>query len=238
MRRHCLVLPQESHVSLINFDKELTCDLITYSYRNEPRCAARVAHPVAEHLAFKSEFFGESLNILSKQLSDQDLTRKYDQFLILNGDLMCTSSAINRLLSLADEHALEWFQPSLTRNSFYSHAFTLQDRVVGHKPYRYESFCEVMCFSCPNRIIDLISEIPTLSISGWGIDKYLIPYLLLKGYPGRRIRAAIVDEVAVTHINPVSSNARVFSSGLTAAQEMAEIRRMILSNTLEEVASA
>jgi len=233
VRRHCLVLPQESHVSLITFDKELKCDLVTYSYRGEPRCVKRIAHPVTEHFTFKSEFFGESLHILTKQLSILGLTKKYDQFLILNGDLMCTSSAINRLLALADEHSLEWFQPSLTRNSFYSHGFTLQSGIDRHRPYRYESFCEVMCFSCPGIILDLISELPVLSISGWGIDNYLIPYLFLKGYPERRIRAAIIDEVAVTHINPVSSNARVFSSGLTARQEMAEIRRMILSNTVE-----
>ncbi len=124
-RKSLLVLPTETFGSLIYNYCSPNFDILTYSY-SEKTSQAKKKFPYngncVHHLSFESEFFGESLRYIVKYLSS-DLN--YDQYLILNGDIIISFDDIITCFDLAQMHSLDLFLPSLSSDSYYSHKHLL-----------------------------------------------------------------------------------------------------------------
>lgn len=213
-----LVVPTEAFGSLLFDYCEPNFDILTYSYDLPTYEASKLfpykSHQV-EHLAFQSEFFGESLKYIIKKLQAY---AKYDQFLILNGDVIISWRDINTCFSMASMHSLDLFQPSLSLDSFYSHEHLL------NKPgYFLEQvdFTEVMMLGLSRRLLEEWYKSNIFNISGWGIDIYLLPQLVSDNQFNP---ASVVHASIAKHAKPVESPDRIFSNNKTPRIELNEIK--------------
>jgi hypothetical protein len=125
----------------------------------------------------------------------EQLVRNYEYIWLAEDDLACKCRDINRLFDICHQENLKLVQPSLTHDSYFSHAITL------HNPcfrLRYTTFVEVMapCMSSST----LWKLLPTMNenVSGWGVDD--LWSLLLAGDPDA---IAILDAVQIRHTRPV-----------------------------------
>lgn len=212
-----LVLPIEKHGCLVHEDCEPDFELITYSYdgsdENSFEHYFSKVKPL-RHLSFKTEFFGESLKHIIKHLKDND---SFDLVLILNGDVMTSFSEVNRCFFLAQVHGLDAFQPSLSRDSFYSHQHLLNQPglFVQEVP-----FIELMMLGLSVRVVRALHDENEFNISGWGLDDVLLPYLLRKnGW----LKPHVIHASIARHCKPVESSHMIFSSGKSARDEHQEI---------------
>jgi len=111
-------------------------------------------------------------------------------------DLLLTVDDINRFFRACKQRNLDLAQPSLTWDSYYSHAVTLNNSAL---LYRSTNFVEIMA---PCLKIPILKQVrPTLAenASGWGLD-YLWPKII-----NNQQSIGIVDEVMMRHTRPVGS---------------------------------
>ncbi len=123
-----------------------------------------------------------------------ELVRKYDYVWLAEDDLACTCRDINRFFDICRHERLDLAQPSLTRDSYFSLAMTLESPFFR---LRYTSFVEIMapCFSADA----LVKLLPTFneSLSGYGLEELWVDLL------GEEAPVAIIDEVQMRHTRPV-----------------------------------
>jgi hypothetical protein len=74
-------------------------------------------------------------------LAHWDTIQKYKYIWLPDDDLLCVPEDVSRMFSVCDELQLELAQPALTRDSYFTHAVTLQ-----HKAFqlRFTNFVEIM----------------------------------------------------------------------------------------------
>ncbi|HKW84932.1 MAG TPA: DUF707 domain-containing protein [Burkholderiaceae bacterium] len=140
-----------------------------------------------------------------------DTIQKYKYIWLPDDDLLCVPEQVSRMFSICDDLQLELGQPALTRDSYFSHAITLQ-----HTEFqlRFTNFVEIMA---PVLSIDMLSRVfHTMAgnISGYGLDA-LWPRMSEIG------RVAIIDDTPVKHTRPVGGPNYAFSkkAGLAPAHE-------------------
>ncbi|QNI66415.1 hypothetical protein [Synechococcus sp. BMK-MC-1] len=224
--KNLLILPTEAFGTLLFDYCEPNFDILTYSYNDSTHEAAKsfaYKDSTIGHLAFKTEFYGESLKCIVADIHK----RPYDQFLVLNGDVMVSWRDLNTCFSMAAMHSLDVFQPSMSRDSFYTYNHLL------NKPgYFLEKvdFTEVMMLGLSKRLLKEFAALDVFSISGWGIDRLLLPKLIADhGFnPPSVIHACIAK-----HCKPVESGKIVFSNSKTAKEEYDDLDKLIKSNTIE-----
>ncbi|MDI7862354.1 DUF707 domain-containing protein [Rhizobiaceae bacterium n13] len=123
-----------------------------------------------------------------------DLFDRYDYIMLPDDDLLMKAADINRLFEIAVEHDLTMAQPALTLESYLSYPILL--RMPGFR-LRYSTFLEAM--ACCIKSSYLRSLLPLFERhSSWGTD---LVWGLLMENPA--FRAAIVDEVPMTHTRPL-----------------------------------
>jgi hypothetical protein len=213
-RRRALILaPDPQFGLLISRDVEPNFDLITFSYDSSP-LNPELLNGISslEHFSFQSEFWGESFLNLCKLIVD-----RYDVVCFMNSDIYAQVNHLNRFFDINDIFRLDFSQPALSRSSFYSHEFTL------FNPLQSVVMCpfvEIMMPCLSNAVIREIVKINLTTISGWGIDIHLFPFIQ------RRLGLrppAIVHECVVIHCKPVESN-RIYSDGLSASQQASKLQ--------------
>jgi hypothetical protein len=140
----------------------------------------------------------------------------------MDDDLAISVAGINQLFEIAYQENLDAFQPATTRESFMSHAFTLQMPNCIWEP---TDWVEIMCPFYRKNIFDAAAEFYPTCISSYGIDRYAIPYFQkLLG----RDKTAIIHAVPVTHLKPITNGNLSFSNGLSAIEEGELIRKELL----------
>jgi hypothetical protein len=150
----------------------------------------------------------------------------YDYVWLPDPDIETDGHSINSLFEIMRLFDLSLAQPSLSHNSYSSHAITLQNPTT---ILRFTDFVEVMmpCFSqqalgqCAHTFAD--------SNLIWGLD-FVWPKLL--GYPKNKI--AVIDCLPMQHNNPVGSSYDI----QVAFQEMFEILNKYEVATARTVLSA
>ena len=140
-----------------------------------------------------------------------DTIQKYKYIWLPDDDLLCVPEQVSRMFSICDDLQLELAQPALTRDSYFSHAVTLQHTAF---QLRFTNFVEIMA---PVLSIDMLSRVfHTMAgnISGYGLDA-LWPRMSSIG------RVAIIDDTPVKHTRPVGGPNYAFSkkAGLAPAHE-------------------
>ena len=119
----------------------------------------------------------------------------YERIWLPDDDLACTPEAIDRFFMLADYHELHLCQPSLSHDSYISHATTV------HNPrfmLRRTNFIEVMAPLLTRELLERV--LPTLieNESGWGLD-----FLWQMFLDRPRRDAGVIDAVQIRHTRPV-----------------------------------
>lgn len=135
---------------------------------------------------------------LYKTLADTDLLGRYSHIWLPDDDIAADGAAIDRMFALAESHGLAVCQPALSRQSYYSH-FLLNHCAAFR--LRYTNLIEVMipCLSAPllRRVMPWLEDNRT----AYGLD-----YLWCRLPESGAFRAAVLDDVTVTHTRPVGSD--------------------------------
>jgi len=147
----------------------------------------------------------------------------YNYIGLLDDDQAISVSSLNKLLDIAIENAFDVFQPAVSADSYYSHSMFVQKN--GHAPESVH-WVEIMSPFLRKEIFETGEEFYKTNISSYGVDRYLFPYLQHKL---NRNNTALIHEVSIRHLKPVTDGNKKFSIGLDARQEGEVLRKKILA---------
>jgi hypothetical protein len=144
--------------------------------------------------------------------------RAYDRIWLPDDDLACTPQAVEHLFAHAHLHELTLSQPSLSKDSYISHAST------AHNPrfvVRRTNFVEAMAPLFTRAFLERVLPTFVENESGWGID-YLWQMYLDKP----RLDCGVIDAVQVRHTRPVGgpNYARMKAEGRSPFDEFRALR--------------
>jgi len=131
-------------------------------------------------------------------LKSNDEWRNYERIFLPDDDLLFDSYKANKFFDIVEKLNCDICQPSLDRNSFYSHAITINHPSFN---YRVTNFVELMapCFSV--RMLEKTLEMFNETESGWGMDHYWWNLARSNNFN----LPIIVDDIEITHTRPVGS---------------------------------
>ena len=167
---------------------ERTWDLVVSWFGDTPY------EPVADELVLNAK--GGKWDVLHDQLTAApELVAGYERFWIPDDDIEADAARVNRLFEISAQYQLEFSQPALTANSYFSYIHTLQARSF---TLRFTSLVEVMapCLSqaALQRVMPLIKD----SRTGHGLD-----FVWCRLAADNRDKSAIIDAVLVRHTRPI-----------------------------------
>lgn len=177
-------------------------------------------------LNIKTEFKGRLIKAVYGHLVEDAGAYQYIGF--VDDDLAISISGINKMLKLADKEGFDAFQPSTTETSYDSHAFT---RHQAGKVWTKADWVEIMCPFYRKEIFEAAHGFYENNITSYGVDIYVMPYF--QKILGMN-KTAVIHDVLVTHLKPVTDGDKKFSNGLTSREEGEIIRKEILSRILKE----
>jgi hypothetical protein len=186
--------------------------------------------PARSIISKRTECKGQILDLCALQLSNtpEPIHKKHKgrtYIAIIDDDILIGISDINRALHLGRRLDLTTFSPSLSRDSFFNHAKMLAQ--PGRLAHQVDWVEIMMPFIDKNLFLASQRFYPN-SISSWGIDCFVYPYLAIAHQLGDR--HAVLDSVVASHIRPVTSGDRRFSNGLTAHEELRLLRSKCLTH--------
>jgi hypothetical protein len=143
----------------------------------------------------------------------------YDRIWLPDDDLACTPEAIDRLFMLADYHELHLCQPSLSHDSYISHATTV------HNPrflLRRTNFIEVMAPLLTRELLERVLPTMIENESGWGLD-----FLWQMFLDRPRRDSGVIDALQIRHTRPVGgpNYAKMKEQGKSPWDEMNRLLR-------------
>lgn len=168
--------------------------------------------PVADGAAFVHMQKGAKWPGLEQTLiAHWDTIQKYKYVWLPDDDLLCVPEQVSRMFAICDDLQLELAQPALTRDSYFSHAITLQHPAF---QLRFTNFVEIMAPVLSTDMLARVFHTIGGNISGYGLDA-LWPRFSQLG------RVAIIDDTPVKHTRPVGGPNYAFSvkAGLAPAHE-------------------
>jgi hypothetical protein len=210
-------------------DTDKKFDLLIYDYSGKAGISNFNNIDFSYFLSIKSECKGDILLNLFHYITNNNLI-SYDYIGVLDDDIYISYSDLNKLIFIASLENLDVFQASLNHDSYYNH------RQFIHNPgYLIKETLWVEIMAPFYRMNIFLKSGPYLkhSISGTGVDVYLIPTIqrllsLNKTY--------IVHGVQMKHCRPIRTDNRVFSNGKTNLEEivvMNEISSIIVKENPE-----
>ena len=119
---------------------------------------------------------------------------RYQRIALIDDDIMTNSSDLNSLFRLGQEFQLEIWQPSLSHDSFFTYAITVQNRLY---ILRYTDYVEMMC---PFFKASALRNIKPLFSEGYESGMDLI-WSEMRLANSRKL--AIIDAISVKHTRPV-----------------------------------
>ena len=178
-----------------------------------------------ELLSIQTEFKGRLIKAVHEHLKN---AAPFTYIGFVDDDLKLSISGINTMLEIAAAEKLDAFQPATTEKSFDSHAFTKQ---IPGLSFQKTDWVEIMCPFYRREIFDAAAIYYTDNITSYGIDIYVMPYVqkMLE-----MDHVAVIHEVPVTHLKPVTDGDKRFSNGLTSREEGEVLRTAILSSILKD----
>lgn len=166
---------------------------------------------------------GQVFEAVYHYLKQEQLHFNYIGF--IDDDILFSITAFNEMLHIATQQSLNVFQPSIAKDSYYSHRkfvhqagyyVTLTDWVEIMAPF-YEQFLFEAC-----------QPYFKYSISGQGIDCYIMP-CIQKIY--NKINTGVVHAAMIKHTRPIRTHLRTYGNGLTGIQEMAILKKKAIELT-------
>ena len=175
-------------------------------------------------ISIKTEFKGQLISELCAQVKNES----YRYIGILDDDQEISVSGINKLIQIAEHQNADTFQPSVSPDSFYSHKQFLQKPDV---EFEKVYWVEIMAPFIRKELFEAGEPYYKASISSYGVDKYVLPYLQ---YKLNRRTTLLIHAVSIKHLKPVTDGAKVFSNGLDARQEEELLKKQVKKNIYTE----
>jgi hypothetical protein len=206
----------------IKFDAELGFRLFAFNYSGNGASVSTL--PVEKTISIKTEFKGQLISELCAQVKNES----YRYIGILDDDQEISVSGINKLIQIAEQQNADTFQPSVSPDSYYSHKIFLhREGVEFEKVY----WVEIMAPFIRKEIFESGEKFYQLSISSYGIDQYVLPYLQ---YKLTLTNSLLIHAVIIKHLKPVTDGSKVFSNGLDARQEGDFLKNLVKKNIYTE----
>jgi len=203
----------------VHFDVEADFEIILFNYSG---IVSSVIENKSKYILTElTENKGQILHAVNNFLRLNNI--KYNYIGVIDDDIIFKISEFNYMLHVARSHDLDVFQPSISRDSFYSHRkFINKSNCIITKT----DWVEIMAPFYKKDLFEACGEFYNLSISSQGLDCYMMPVL-------QRIHnlnnTAIVHVAIIKHIRPIRTHLRTYSNGLTGLQEIELIRQKALS---------
>ena len=140
-------------------------------------------------ISIKTEFKGQLISELCAQVKNES----YRYIGILDDDQEISVSGINKLIQIAEQQNADTFQPSVSPDSFYSHKQFLQKPGV---EFEKVNWVEIMAPFIRKELFEAGEPYYKASISSYGVDKYVLPYLQ---YKLNRRTAMLIHAVSIKH---------------------------------------
>lgn len=204
-------------LSYILKDTDPDFELFIFDYSGQDNVAKLESLNPAFYLSQKTECKGDILQgVYAHLLAEKKFDFKYIG--LLDDDIYISYSDLNKLLFIAGMEQLDVFQASLTHDSYYHHRQFIQK--AGHVIIP-ANWVEIMAPFYSNEVFFEAGKEFNRSISGTGIDVYLIPTIqvLLK-----QTKTAVVHAVSMKHCRPIRTDNRIFRNGKDNLQEIAELQ--------------
>jgi hypothetical protein len=216
----CLILVswdgQSAPLALVDLDVAPAFSWILFDYSGKHHGTLDVGGRAIPLLSAATECKGEIYTAFADYLSDRARLPEY--VALIDDDVALSVSDINRALELGRRRGLDVFSPTLSHDSYFSHDWMLTQ---GKRTFRKMERVEVMMPFYRGSLFASGREHYRGNISSWGIDCYLMPMLQqLSGCT----RTALLDTVVASHRRPVASGGRTFRNGLTAWDEMKQMK--------------
>lgn len=127
---------------------------------------------------------------------DWERLRRYSAVALMDDDISCSAEDIIRTFEAGMSAGLSIWQPSLSWDSYFSHAITLR-----HPTFRlrFTNFVEMQCPFMSRDYLELARPLFETGVE-IGIDQVWCRLL-----QDNRYRAGVIDEVSVRHTRPVGS---------------------------------
>lgn len=210
----------DAPLKYIKQDVEPQFRLFLFNYSGN----AATAGSAEKIISIKTEFKGQLIAELCARVKNES----YRYIGILDDDQEISVSDINKLIQIAEKHNADTFQPSVSPNSFYSHKQFLQ------KPgleFEKVDWIEIMAPFIRKELFEAGESFYKASISSYGVDKYVLPFLQ---YKLNKRTALLIHAVSIRHLKPVTDGSKVFSNGLDARQEEEILKNLVKKNIYTE----
>ena len=156
---------------------------------------------------------------LYKTLTALENLDSYERIWLPDDDIATDACTINRMFELSRYFGLSVCQPSLTRDSYYTHM--LFNRCQSFR-VRFTNHVEIMV-PCLDRAL-LKRALPHFrsTMSGYGLD-----YIWCRFPESGAFKCGILDEVSIHHTRPIGSQLKkaIGSTGTTSQLEEQEIKK-------------
>ena len=192
-------------------------DIFIFDYSGQDNASQLEGLQPAYYLSQKTECKGDILEGVYHYLIQHSVT-DFKYIGLLDDDIFISFSDLNKLLFIADLEQLDVFQASLTHDSYYHHRQFIQKTGRVMMP---TNWVEIMAPFYSSEVFFEAGKEFNRSISGTGIDVYLIPTIqVLIG----KTKTAVVHAVSMKHCRPIRTDNRIFRNGKDNLTEIAELQ--------------
>lgn len=206
-----------SPLSYVLKDTAPDFDLFIFDYSGQDNENQLEGLQPAYYLSQKTECKGDILLGVYHHLIENSVT-DFKYIGLLDDDIFISFSELNKLLFIANMEQLDVFQASLTHDSYYHHRQFIQKAGNVIIP---TNWVEIMAPFYSSAIFFEAGKDFNRSISGTGIDVYLIPTIqVLLG----KTKTAVVHSVSMKHCRPIRTDNRIFRNGKDNLTEIAELQ--------------
>ncbi len=208
---------KETPYSHVHFDTNKNFDLLLFNNTGNAGDIENYTVPYEHYISEKTENKGEIFYHICKYLKNQDLN--YNYIGVIDDDIIFKISDFNYLLHIAIIHELDVFQPSISKDSYFSHR-----RFVNRSGLMVSNidWIEIMAPFYKQNLLLACESFFLKTISGQGVDCYLMPVLQKIHHQNK---TAIIHAVQIKHARPIRSHERIYKNGLNNEEEIEIIRK-------------
>jgi hypothetical protein len=204
-------------LNYIQFDAALDFHLFIFDYSGQDHSSVLSELTHTFYFCQKTECKGDLIQAVYKFLIDKNQTA-FPYIGLIDDDILISVSDLNKILFIATVEKLDVFQASLTHDSYYHHRQFIHKSGYILQP---TNWVEIMAPFYSNEVFFEAGKDFNRSISGTGIDVYLIPTIqvLLE-----KNNTVVVHAIQMKHCRPIRTDNRIFINGKDNLTEIKEIQ--------------
>ena len=204
----------------VHFDCPPNFELLLFNHTGESKDSPGVSVNTDHYISAKTENKGQVFHFINEYLISKQLSFNYIG--IIDDDIIFKVSDFNYMLHIAELHNLDIFQPSIAKDSYFSHR-----KFVNRSGLLVSSvdWIEIMAPFYRQELFAACKDYFLMTISGQGIDCFLMPVIQKIQ---DKCNTAIVHAAIIKHYRPIRSHQRIYENGLNNEQEIELIRQEAL----------